>query len=141
MTEQELSALEGLCKMATPRPWYVTVTGEGKPCVSHAYEKDYHGLPVVVEGMIISQDGANLEFIAVARTAVPALIAEVRRLRGEMEKARRLRERLLGWREKDCPKGHPGSRKPCEEKNAAPGGCREVIARWAREEDMEKRHD
>ena len=79
MTDQELTDLEALLEKVTSGKWYVTVTGEGIPCVNASEPQEYHGCPVCVQGMILNE--ANLRFIAAARTAVPKLIEEVWRLK------------------------------------------------------------
>lgn len=61
----DLAALARLCDEATPGPWTVELD-------------DYRALSV-----------ENAAFIAAARTAVPALLAEVTALRGEVERMRR----------------------------------------------------
>lgn len=78
MTEQELDSIEMWALAATREPWHVEYLGE-------------HGYPQRVandRAMLVAetfeaggQPAANAEFIARARTAVPRLIAEVRRLK------------------------------------------------------------
>lgn len=86
MTESELSALQALCDAATPGEWVrnetwglvdagcivETATARGDPRLRIA----------TLSGAGIEADAA---FIAAARTALPALIAEVRRLRKNHE--------------------------------------------------------
>lgn len=116
MTDDELAAIERLCNSATPGPWKYT---------------DFRGDDIRLD--MVSQDGdggadafdhasdwtdlltgenryADAALMAYARTDVPALIAEVRRLRELLSQARqvllpadscaacafRLRERMLG---------------------------------------------
>jgi len=79
MTDDELTALERLANDATPGPWEV---------VDYCYDPRNGrarvlGVPSHGARPILS-DGAwktDCHFIAASRTAVPALIAEVRRLR------------------------------------------------------------
>lgn len=75
MTEAQLAELEALSLAATPGPWVVAehmasrvtmVVAEGHPMAT--------GIPHVLE---------DKSFIAAAREAVPALVAEVRRLKAE----------------------------------------------------------
>ncbi len=78
MTDDELTALESLANAATPGEWRaIPYAGPGPDgswqvdapitCVADCFESD--------------RPKADAAFIAAARTSVPALIAEVRRLR------------------------------------------------------------
>lgn len=78
ITEQRLAEIETRANAATPLPWYRSFTGDGIPCVSASHPEDYHGVPICVQGMFLSED--NMEFIAHARQDVPDLCAEVLRL-------------------------------------------------------------
>jgi hypothetical protein len=95
MTDERLAELEGLAGAATPGPWKAT---EGEMC------KEYFQVIDVPTGceIIDKENGGcasdpcpddvffspeNARFIAAARTAVPELVAEVRRLR-EAERQR-----------------------------------------------------
>ncbi len=87
-TADDLTRWQGLCEAATPGPWDgVISTG----CVR------YLGCPIdeidlqhgdyiasvtssATEGSDVCRDVRNAEFIAESRTAMPRLIAEVRRL-------------------------------------------------------------
>ncbi len=69
MTDGQLAELERLASAATPAPWtcepgpyFEIMDGENRPVRASWF-------------------GGNARFIAAARTAIPALIAEVRRLR------------------------------------------------------------
>jgi hypothetical protein len=77
MTEDELIRLEALANAATAGPWVVHVNGN----TVRSY-----AINGVCSGM--SYKNGNADFIAASRIAVPALIAEVRRLRAELEQAR-----------------------------------------------------
>lgn len=70
MTEQELTALDALAQEAAPGPWEA--------------EDTYGGYAYIAKLQVSRDDGdmpvADARFIAAARTAVPALVAEVRRL-------------------------------------------------------------
>ena len=79
MTQQELDALKALAEAATPGPWVcyyslsvgATVQQKGKAgWIFRAQEKATRG---------------DMDFVAAARAAVPALIAEVERLREQLE--------------------------------------------------------
>jgi hypothetical protein len=80
MTEDELQAIEARTNAATSQPWEACKLSEG---LGYVYSS---GLGDVVAG---SSSAAFLlddaEFIAAARTDVPALVAEVRRLRRASE--------------------------------------------------------
>ncbi len=84
MTDEELNRLEALANAATPGPWryddsdadpcvitqtgqYIAQTSYDQQSVSRG-DRDYH---------------ADAHFIVASRDAVPTLIAEVRRLRGD----------------------------------------------------------
>lgn len=83
MTDEELARLEALAQAATPGPWKSCGASEGQCscCVVWSIPADYPVLRAVNEddGPGRWQDSA---FAAAARDAVPALVAEVRRLRG-----------------------------------------------------------
>ena len=72
MTEAEIDAIEARANAATEGPWKVL-----PPC-----------MVTDGRGMVIARtnDSCNDEFISHARTDVPALIAEVRRLRKYLER-------------------------------------------------------
>lgn len=83
MTDDELNRLEALASAATPGPW--------------RYEDSYDPCVITESGQYIAQTSYDQQsvsrgdrdyhvaahFIAASRDAVPALIAEVRRLRGD----------------------------------------------------------
>ena len=80
MTNDELDRLAALAAAATPGPWINTlgrVHSADTTHIANGYEDD-------------------CEFIAAARDAVPALVAEVRRLRGLVRDA--YIEADMGWR-------------------------------------------
>lgn len=70
MNEKELKRLEDLCAKATPEPW----DGE-----SQWDPKDHHRTGH-------AQHLADRQFIGAARTALPAALAEIRRLRVALQK-------------------------------------------------------
>lgn len=98
MTEDELAAIEARANAATPGPWKLW----------NGYDLAYPNVGICgvcrigPEGSIAGVRGAeqrdvlgsseDLEFIASARQDIPALIAEVRRLRDEV---------AMTWRAKD----------------------------------------
>jgi hypothetical protein len=77
----DLDTLEALANAATPGPWYYMTSG---PClvVSRATPPPRGA---VLWAPRWDARNSDLAFIAVARTALPALIAEVRRLRAVEE--------------------------------------------------------
>lgn len=91
MTQEELEAIEARANAATPGPWERWPDdvdgGDGWALVS-----DADGEPVVGAHPCPLEQCADAEadyaFIAHARSDVPALIAEVRRLRSERDALR-----------------------------------------------------
>ena len=86
MTQQELDALKALADAATPGPWEVEhhsgilVDGVPSTCaVLTSQEYDMASFGDDLQGYF------DAAFIAAARAAVPALIAEVERLREELD--------------------------------------------------------
>lgn len=84
MTDEEMSAIEQRCQRATPGPWHVWPTvydGSQGWAISH----DADGEPAIGAAPCsleqLATTAADSEFIAAARNDVPALLAEVRRLR------------------------------------------------------------
>lgn len=79
LTDAELDALERLCSEATPGPWYQNAaTNKEVIC-------DSEFLVICRTPGSLYQKAAdhNAALIAAARTALPALLAEVRRRRQE----------------------------------------------------------
>jgi hypothetical protein len=82
ITEEKLAELEALAAAATPGPWRVSMSGYSVK----SYDAD---VPIVATprggaqatGKQLEHWHANSDLIAAARDAVPALVAEVRRLR------------------------------------------------------------
>jgi hypothetical protein len=68
MTEDELQAIEARAAAATLGPWFGQSTG-------------IYGNGFQLVGRAPDTAATDLEFIAAARTDIPALVAEVRRLR------------------------------------------------------------
>ena len=79
MTTQEIDALEKLCDGATPGPWKAT-----GPCSTEFDKVEGPGFSDIAYD--ITGEG-NAQFIAASRTALPALISEVRRLTERCEAA------------------------------------------------------
>jgi len=86
-TQTDLDAITARSNAATPGPWversvgYVFATATSE----RAAESGYIGTPVVDTFMWPEHGPANQVFIAHAREDVPALVAEVRRLRAERD--------------------------------------------------------
>lgn len=88
LPERELAAIEARAAAATPGPWEWSErvrlvsrsrwVGDASPEVSD----DAEPLPIIVtDGGVYPPHGADRPFLAHARTDVPTLLAEVRRLR------------------------------------------------------------
>lgn len=88
----ELDTIEALANAATPGPWAHGRGYEQEDPGAYVYQAQGCG-PVVATGMD-PIDPADAAFIASARTAVPALCREVRRLREERGSAISLLSRL-----------------------------------------------
>lgn len=95
MTDEELKRLEGLCEKATPAPWlFNPIPG------MNAIDDMWSGDDALddAQKIIITDSGhypprvPDAEFIAAARTALPAALAEIRRLRGLVSAAETLGE-------------------------------------------------
>lgn len=86
MTEERLAALEALCQQAEKEPWHTDSSpyNESAPFMV----RTANGW-VVAEGMTHVMDA---EFIAYARTALPELLAEVRRLKADNARLREIRD-------------------------------------------------
>lgn len=97
MTDEELGRLEALAAAATPGPWRVDhhvspdleglyvgtdVPGENETIAYYQSVADSFAEDLSPDA--VRRLHADLAFIAAARTAVPALVAEVRRLRQEL---------------------------------------------------------
>ncbi len=83
MTVEELQEWANLAEAATPGPWWVNKYATDMSCTEHE-------VGVRTDDMILASMGIDdvampdASFIAAARDAVPALIAEVRRLQAEL---------------------------------------------------------
>ena len=75
MTDDELDAIEARCNKATPQDWYAVTDIGGESWVAFGASED-----IVADNCALD----DAVFIAAARADVPALIAEVRRLREEL---------------------------------------------------------
>ena len=91
MSTEELDAIEARATAATAGPW----TYEGSGCIHTRATEHYdpedeaYVLEVLRGPDDPSRHTANGRFVAAARTDVPALVAEVRRLRTEVERLQR----------------------------------------------------
>ena len=77
MTESELKEIEARTNASTEGPWRSAVNYNGNPPRIYYMVGDLDAK----DGLARVVDSCDAEFIANARTDVPALIAEVRRLR------------------------------------------------------------
>ena len=97
MSEQELTEIEERANAATREPWIV---GDAYVPTASLSAVSVYGMGMEVAECQMDTDGA---FIAAARADVPALVAEVRRLRAE-----------LGWAYgHDYKKANPTYTGPC----------------------------
>jgi hypothetical protein len=84
MTTLDLDALEALCNAATPGPWQMLtddlLNGELIKWIATVEDDGTNGATVLCDGDV---EHNNLLFIAASRAALPALIAECRRLQSE----------------------------------------------------------
>lgn len=95
MTNEQLTHLKQLCEKATPGPWIDNEPDQSEPLIVNGV-----GIPVIkylpgdgeCEAFWMVKD-CDIQFIAASRTALPALIEEVERLREENEQLKR---------DKDC---------------------------------------
>ena len=85
MTQQELDALKALADAATPGPWESELTGGCYTVWGKADAMGYDGIVTTDYLNPRLDDSSNAAFIAAARAAVPALLAEVERLREELD--------------------------------------------------------
>jgi hypothetical protein len=87
-SDEALAALDLLCAAAAPGPWraehladdletFAIVHRDGTVCAEQEDE------PGAFDDEMRAMIGADFAFIAAARTTLPALVAEVRRLRGD----------------------------------------------------------
>jgi hypothetical protein len=80
MTDAELEAIEARANAATEGPWGFTYDGSSAWSIGPVSDPQLHRIAnVYSRGKEVEQ--ADPEFIAAARTDVPKLVAEVRRLR------------------------------------------------------------
>lgn len=73
MTDEELNAIEARANEATPGPWHA-VNGGIK----------YQDTLIICDRLLLGRH-RNLQFTAAARTDIPALIAEIRKLRADVD--------------------------------------------------------
>lgn len=78
MTENELNDIRNRASRATPGPWQTV--NEGKMTSSVTQSPGGYGKAITGWGRVL-QWNADAEFIAHARTDVPALVEQVKRLR------------------------------------------------------------
>jgi hypothetical protein len=98
MSDDELAAIEARANAATPGPWR-EVAESGDWWIEHTNDDTREWEYVCSAGLIDPQAGPwkrqeDIDFVVAARTDIPALVAEVRRLR-EIERAVLDLERLI----------------------------------------------
>ena len=106
MTPLNLDAIEARANAATPGPWGVSdrLSAFGDLTVAAPW-RGANGAEIVAK----AANGPNTTFIAASRTDVPALVAEVRRLRQEVgiQEAARMRglidSHVMNVRANDLP--------------------------------------
>jgi hypothetical protein len=81
MTDEELARIEALANAATPGPWEVRAHDDLFAV------KGQSGWVASMDADTSAADASNSEFIAAARDAVPALVAEVKRFRALLVRA------------------------------------------------------
>lgn len=92
MTEEQLAELEALAEKATKGAWFIVPYGDGDTFVVHSDDEQRIFFPPLLVGYSATagslgdpaQIESDMKFIAASRTAIPSLIAEVKRLRGEV---------------------------------------------------------
>jgi hypothetical protein len=82
VTETELNELQKLADAATPGPWFVDGCSM---CCGVSQGSSYRDRGHAIDGGAGDWLTVDATFVAKARTAVPALIAEVRRLRSVLK--------------------------------------------------------
>jgi hypothetical protein len=90
-TELDLDAIEARANAATEGPW-----------VAHPDGLVWTERPIPGDPVSGSTEVEDAEFIAAARADVPALVAEVRRLRAELEQARQIAADNRAWPDPDA---------------------------------------
>lgn len=103
--ETELARLEALAQAATPGPWAPTAVCDDDDhwyacSPEHAFAEDD---PACDSGKRHPGALADAAFIAAARDAVPALVAEVRRLREQLQEERDILKDFQSGRIVNCP--------------------------------------
>lgn len=114
----DLDAIEARANAATPGPWTTIYRspdeldgqrfdhGPSVPCLVMSPDCELHPVADASRNGTCADPfswGNDAEFIAHARTNIPALVAEVRRLRAESDdQRRRIRDILLQLRRGDC---------------------------------------
>jgi hypothetical protein len=93
-TPLDLDALEALCQAATPGTWEAKNIpyrhDVGPPSDMWDVYCEYQGPGNGWYGVCDNYDEPTAQFVAASRTALPALLAECRRLRAENERDRQI---------------------------------------------------
>ena len=85
MTEQELQAIEERASKATPGAWIANESHYDIAVFAPHPSESGNTLIAEIDGGISEDSKRDADFIAHARTDVPALIAEVRSLRAKLD--------------------------------------------------------
>lgn len=107
MTEQELAAVQARADAASAGPWTWTYEEEGDlvspgPFACACEFSDHGRQPIITTDMgAYGPCTSDRAFIASARTDVPALVAEVRRLRALVESAFEEGRQAGAWHSQD----------------------------------------
>lgn len=94
MTDAELTAIEARCAAATDGPWRVCNHAGGYLGIQC---NTRYGYVAECGDQLDEQHHENATFIAHARTDIPALLAEVRRLRTENEQIQKWAQTTLDY--------------------------------------------
>jgi hypothetical protein len=86
----DLIAIEARAEAATRGPWRVCAEGSEGSRIAPDYgdKRTRTRFIAIANGRVQPEDGCNARFIAAARSDVPALVAEVRRLRADRDRYR-----------------------------------------------------
>ena len=91
----DLDAIERRANAATPGPWLIISAGDDTEGVIAVPDPEYSDTGYYYICVTYLSTARNDVFIAAARTDVPALVAEVRRIRGDIERIGRERDQMI----------------------------------------------
>lgn len=114
MNPADLATWKRFAEEATPGPWEVTETLDRPPHVAVVMESTMSSVLVADIGENDSDEvTADAAFIAAARTAVPALVARVEELEGEVAALKRKQFAPSAARDIKCPSCPADPGEPC----------------------------